>query len=612
MVMDQPLPASSYPKEAAWCWTPQTGELVYDPRLPRLLGLSPSAKLTTPADFVRRALKGRLNPLEPANDRAVANFEVDWPHLLRRRTYFELTFVVGRKSQRRLRVQSQRVNDHTVGRVSDITHLTKAAQEELDRARYDVLTGLWTRRHFEVVARRWLEEVSQSDSKELAWLVIDMRQLKLINDINGHPVGDCVLAEVGRRLGQAVVPDEIIVGRYGGDEFVAVIKFDDEGVLRRYADHIQRLLGFDYEVGPFDLDVEARRLLEGLEIDLRALQAPKTLQIKCDIGMATTSVHVTSLTQLHRRADVAMYYAKNTQLGHPAYYDGEIEAYAEEQLATVNQELIAAVREGFDLECLLTIDRVGNICGVEFLLANNVKKVLGYREMEKLIATLAQKNLLLPSEMESWRRAFDQLTEWRSRWPQLPMRASVNLPQNVLRSPLELREYLKNLRRVTKVDPSWVTIEVSEVIELTARDQAVLRELSDQGFTIAHDDVTMGHAGLTRLMDNPFITEVKIDKSVVDHLLPPAETKKIQLITSQIKSFIDYGLIVVAEGVQTAEQFDILHRAGVHMFQGSLFSRDLGDGKQSLAMVTTLLDNQVADEGFWASELVAASTALRA
>jgi diguanylate cyclase (GGDEF)-like protein len=420
-----------------------------------------------------------------------------------------------------------------------------AGQQQLaHRANHDALTDLANRALFE---QRTQESLARLSGGTLSVALIDLDDFKAINDRLGHAVGDALLVVVGQRLRECVRQDDV-VARLGGDEF---------GLL---------LHGLRTDLAT---DVLAR-ITDALNRPVQALGYD--LLVRASVGLAEASADA-GPQELLRRADVAMYAAKERGKGRHALYDAELEQHQAAD-AQLGAELRRALDDG---EFSLVYQPIvglpdGRWTGLETLVRwqNPVRGPVG---PDVFIPIAERTGLIVPLGGWILRTALHQAAEWEAAYgPDAPREIGINVSARQLREP----GFADDVRRAlaeTGVDPERVVVEVTETAVFdggVALD--TLQELVGLGVKVALDDFGTGHSSLGLLRTCP-VDVLKVDKSFVDGI--GGRSEEAVIATAMIQITNGLHLQAIAEGVETAEQADTLYRLGYRFAQGYYFSRPL-------------------------------------
>jgi diguanylate cyclase (GGDEF)-like protein len=438
---------------------------------------------------------------------------------------------------RQARVAFERV--HLMDRL-----LVEVSQKE-HQAFHDQLTGLPNRLQFTIVVEEALRRASEPDSI-VAVLLIDLDHFKEINDTLGHQRGDVLLRDTAMRLSATASEGEHLA-RLGGDEFGVVLRWarsvaDAVDAARRFGDAVRQ---------PF--------LSEGL-----------TIQVSASIGIAVAPDHGSDGTTLLRRAEVAMYGAKETSTS-VEVYDPQRDRYSTRRLALA-AELRAAVEAGgigVHYQPKVALED-GRVVGMEALSRwhHTMHGDVGPDEFIELAERTGLIRLLTEHVLRS---AFHDAVRLRAEGHELSV--AVNVAPSLLVD-LEFPDLLAQLVGESEVDPRMVVLEVTESTMMTdsARARSVLESLDEIGVELSIDDFGTGYSSLAYLSTLP-VDEVKIDRSFVMGMA--VDERLASIVTSTIALGHALGLRVVAEGVENRGTWDLLRDAGCDLAQGFHVARPM-------------------------------------
>ena len=433
---------------------------------------------------------------------------------------------------------------HLIVVIEDITG-RKAVEEALrHQALHDALTGLPNR----TLLLDRLEQAlrsAQRDGRPLALLLLDLDRFKEVNDTFGHPAGDRLLRQVGRRL-RRVVRAADTVARLGGDEFAVLLSAADTGGATAVAEKIRRAL--EAPVGRGGSRVSAA----------------------ASIGIALYPAHGTEATTLLQHADVAMYVAKRTG-GAAAVYDPTQDISTPNRLALLADLRGAIARDELVLHYQPKVDlATGRVARVEALVRWQHPR-RGLLPPAQFIPLAEQTGLMGPLTLWVLGEALRQCARWRRAG--LALGVNVNLSMANLHDPA-LPEAVAGLLQAHGVAPADLRLEVTEsamAADMT-RTIATLERLATLGVHIAVDDYGTGYSSLAYLKRLP-VDELKIDKGFVRHLA--TDETDATIVRSTIGLGHNLGLRVVAEGVEDHATLELLRVMGADAVQGYYVSRPL-------------------------------------
>jgi len=411
-----------------------------------------------------------------------------------------------------------------------------AARREA-QALHDSLTGLPNRTLLFEHARRELR--SATEDARAAMILIDLDGFKEINDALGHVTGDRVLKQVASALSASARPQDTCA-RLGGDEFAVLCS------------------GLPSEEGALEIGSRLVGSLTGV-IDLEGIH----LNVEASAGVALCPGHASDVDLLLQRADIALYRAKGAKRGRVLLYDESFDDTSIEQLTLMGQ-----LRSGLDRELLVHYQPKcrlsdGAFVGVEALVRWE-HPTLGLLVPDRFIRSAEKSGLILPLTVQVFRQVLEQ---WR-RWCEdgLDPAIAVNVSAASISDPM-LPGALRSLFEELPGPRPSMLVEVTETS--TVRDDgsvpAVLSELRDIGLGLSIDDFGTGHASLARIRDLGPV-ELKIDQSFV--LASTESERDVALIRAATDLGHGLGMKVVAEGIETAEQLNVVAEIGCDLAQG--------------------------------------------
>ncbi|WPO98730.1 EAL domain-containing protein [Pseudomonas sp. HR96] len=437
----------------------------------------------------------------------------------------------------------------------DISQLKNAQAQIRHLAYHDSLTNLPNRA---LLMERLSQQISLLKRQEQrgALLFLDLDHFKHINDSLGHPVGDAVLKIITARL-EASVRLEDLVARLGGDEFVVLLT---------------GLLGSREEV--------AAQVQDAADTLRELLAAPMALdgnrlQVTPSIGVALIPDHGQTPADLLKRADIALYRAKDAGRNATQLYQHSMQKAASERLQMENDLRLALARGELSLHYQPQVDaREDRIVGAEALLRWH-HPLLGQQSPGQFIQILEESGMIL--EVGSW-----VLDEACAACAQLigdglVDRDTFSLCVNI--SPRQFRQadFVERVARSLaqhQLPCRLLKLEITEGLVIQNVEDTIgkMRALKDLGVSFAMDDFGTGYSSLTYLKRLP-VDALKIDQSFVrDATHDPNDAEIIRAIVAMARSL---DLVVIAEGVEQSEQLDFLQRLGCHLYQGYLHSRPM-------------------------------------
>ena len=429
--------------------------------------------------------------------------------------------------------------------VSDVTDAVASASRLQFAATHDMLTELPNRVLLHERLTLALARVQRINSS-IAVLFLDLNRFKRINDSLGHRLGDEVLKVVADRL-RANCRSTDFVARWGGDEFVVVI----EDVS-----------------SPEAVALAAAKLVEALHEDIEA--EGQRMASSCSIGIALAPQDGTDIDLLLARADTAMYRAKSHTDAGFHFYSSELKVWTREYLA-MEVDLRQALRDDqFVLHYQPQFElRSGNLVGFEALLRwqrspqelVQPNEFIGFAEETGLIVDIGAWVVM--------QVARDLAQTLAARRPALPVAVNVSARQCLNRNIVQV---LRTALRDTGVPAALIKLEITETTAMTDASEVaeLLQEISALGVRIALDDFGTGYSSLSYLKRFP-INELKIDRSFVQHMATNSDDAAI--VRATIALAHELGILVVAEGVETEAQSQLLAAQRCDIAQGFLFGR---------------------------------------
>ena len=433
------------------------------------------------------------------------------------------------------------------------THSLRKATEELEvkrreqewQALHDSLTGLPNRTLFMQRLHEAIEGAAFQGTK-VAVMVMDLNGFKEINDTLGHHYGDLLLEEIGPRL-QDVVREGDLVARLGGDEFGLVLpSLPDESIAVGAAQRLMEALE-----QPLNLD--------GLAIDVSA-----------SLGIAIYPSHSEDVETLLRRADVAMYAAKEAQAGYETYEPSR-DRYSASRLTLLGQIRPALENQEFVLYYQPKMDlSTGRVNGVEALIRWQHPE-RGLILPDEFIPLVERTVLVRPLTLYVLNEALRQWHIWAAGGYDLVI--AVNLSARSLLD-VTLPDHVAQMLRRWDVPPDRLTLELTEssLMADSVRSMAVLHRLSAVGVSLSVDDFGTGYSSLSHLKRLP-IHEIKVDRSFVTNM--KNDPNDALIVRATVDLGRNLGLRVVAEGVEDPQTWSELMAMGCDLAQGYYLGRPM-------------------------------------
>ncbi len=416
---------------------------------------------------------------------------------------------------------------------------------------HDALTGLPNRAWFVDQIAGVIERRDQEADLNYAVLFIDLDRFKLVNDSLGHGIGDILLQEVAKRLTTCLrEPD--VVARLGGDEFAILLKgIRNDDCALEVAKRVQEQLK-----QPFTL--------EGLEIFSEA-----------SIGIALGVQNYQQPEDLLRDVDVAMYCAKAQGKGQYEVFDPVMQIRVRESLLLENDLRLAIARDELSLHYQPIISAAtGHLSSFEAL-ARWQHPVEGWVSPAKFIPLAEENRSIIPLGWWVFQTACRQMRLWHEQFPaQQHLKLNVNFSAVQLQQ-VNLVEQVNNVLQATGLNGRSIKLEITEsyLLEDTVAQIEVLRGLKALGIQICIDDFGTGYSSLSCLHEFPIDT-LKIDRSFIRRI-DPQSGRNLETVRMIITLAHSFGMDVVAEGIESADQLQKLRDLDCDYFQGFLISRPM-------------------------------------
>ncbi len=442
-----------------------------------------------------------------------------------------------------------------LGAVHDVTERRQAEEQVENLAFYDPLTSLPNRR---LLLDRLEQALALSARTGLrgALLFIDLDHFKNLNDTKGHEAGDQLLVQQSRRL-KICVREGDTVARLGGDEFIIILGE----------------LSADEETAAEEVTELTRRILRALSLPVALSYRQMTdYENTCSIGVTMFLGHETSVDELLRRADMAMYQAKADGRNTFRFFDPEMQHLLSERLKLEDDLKHALLQSQFVLYLQPQVAEGEVLVGAEVLLR--------WQHPEKgIVSPLdfipAAERTGLIVEIGAW--VIDRSCELLAGWAGQPQSAQLTLAVNVSARQFHQPDFAGQIASSLKrfgVAPSRLKLELTESLALeNVEDTAArMRELREMGVHLSLDDFGTGQSSLSYLKQLP-LSQLKVDQSFVRDI--STDPNDAVLVKTIIGMAHNLRLEVIAEGVETDEQRSFLYENGCKFYQGYLFSPPL-------------------------------------
>lgn len=442
-----------------------------------------------------------------------------------------------------------RENRKLIGILTDITD-NKQNEEQVRKLSYfDSLTGCLNKATFIESLDAWLSV--KDFNKDSVLLFIDLDNFKRINDTLGHEIGDKILHYVGELL-RETLPQEALIGRFGGDEFVVFC--------------------------PLVNDMkEVHTLIYGLlsQFKEKLVFGKVKVHVTCSMGVAICPVDGEDSAMLLKNADTAMYKAKDNGKNSYSFYTPAMTQLLDRRLQIEEALREAVSKKSFRLQFQPIVDVASKrTIGCEALV-RMIDSELGFISPGEFIPIAEETDLIIEAGDWVLENALYALKDYHERgFDQFYMNINVSSMQ------IKEVDFLEKLKeKIKKVDAptSFIKLEVTEsvLMENIEASIALFKQVKALGIKIVLDDFGTGYSSLNYLRNIP-LDVLKIDKSFIDEIT----TSKVlsEIVDSIINMAHALNITVVAEGVETENQFEILKAKGCDLIQGFYFSRPLDGG----------------------------------
>ncbi len=438
----------------------------------------------------------------------------------------------------------------------DVTERNNAQERIARLARFDELTGLANRTQFRERIVGMLAAVKDRDS-HLAVHLIDLDRFKTVNDTLGHPIGDLLLKQVADRLSALIRPGDMIT-RFGGDEFV---------ILQTHTSRQQ------------DAHALALRITRALKEPFHI--AGHRIDVGASVGITMAPHDGVDADELIKKADMALYAAKNNGGNNHRFFAIEMEDAAQERRSLELELREAIALDQFELHYQPLVDlHTGRVTTCEALL-RWTHPVRGNIPPSIFIPVAEETGLIIA--LGEW--ALNRACADASNWPR-EVRVAVNL------SPVQFRDEGLGLQVVAALAKSGLSahrleLEVTERLLLEDNDSTLetMHQLHELGVSLSLDDFGTGYSSLNYLRKFPF-QKIKIDRSFIADLGDGRDARAIIGAVASLGAGLDK--IVVAEGIETEEQMNLVRTQGCHEGQGYLFGKPM-----SAADIRSRLDKPI-------------------
>ncbi|MDP2559653.1 cache domain-containing protein [Psychrobium sp. 1_MG-2023] len=442
---------------------------------------------------------------------------------------------------------AQRFGDYEERISQDFNELNKVKELLEHQALHDTLTKLPNRVSLDRQIKKGIERSKATDSN-LAVMFVDLDDFKKINDRYGHSVGDKLLEVLGEQF-EGLLAEGDTVARFGGDEFIFC--FPD---LTTYA-QAERKVDLIREVFTRKFAIDG-----------------KVIYSTCSVGVAMYPDDGDDPELLISKADIVLYKSKSTKKGHFLFFNPEINTQVQRDLLLESELRSAVIKQELSVLYQPQIEvSSGKIQGVEALVRWH-NESLGHVSPAEFIQVAEDIDIISQIGFFVIEQSLQDIMTYNQGVKE-PLQLSINIsPKQLMEE--SFSQKLFDLTNRVGVDRSLITLELTEnaLISDLNKVRPILQTLRDSGFKLSLDDFGTGYSSLSYLSNLP-MNEIKIDRTFIDKFLTNKQSESLVKTIIAIGDFCD--LAVVAEGVETHEQYERLQQYQCHLIQGYYFDRPL-------------------------------------
>ncbi len=533
--------------DGLWDWNLISNAMYFSPRWKEMMGCEDNEISQNPDEWFRRVHPEEIGLLRDTLSAHISgktpHFEQEYQMLHKNGTYrwmLSRGLVIRNEEGRAVRM----AGSHT-----DVTG-RKQAEKQLHRnAFYDTLTGLPNRALFINRLDQAVGRAQRKSDYKFAVLFLDVDRFKNINDSLGHASGDLMIKEMARRIAGCLRLGDT-PARIGGDEFAVLLDdIADANDATRVAERFQQELSQVFMLGEHEF-------------------APSI-----SVGIALSTTGYEHAADVLRDAEIAVARAKSLGMGRREIFDTAMHERAVRLLRLESDLRRALEKQSFEVYYQAIVElKSGRIAGFEAL-ARWLHPSRGMISPGDFIPVAEDTGLIVPLDQWMLRESCRQMMEWQERaGGNLPLFMSVNLSSKQFSSS-DLVEQVQQALTATNFEPRRLKLEITEsaIMDNAETAASMLLEMREMGIQLSIDDFGTGYSSLSYLHRFPLDT-LKIDRSFVARMGDHGEEEIVRTIIMLSKNL---AMAVVAEGVETQEQLDILRKLDCDYGQGYLFSRPL-------------------------------------
>lgn len=446
---------------------------------------------------------------------------------------------------------------------SELNKLANESEKTVYHLAYsDPLTELPNRRLFQDRLEHAIA-LSNRTNQYRALMFLDMDNFKALNDTKGHAMGDLLLIEVAKRLKNNVRASDT-VARLGGDEFVVLLgelsedeKFASEQALM-IAEKVSSELANPYQLNGFVFNCSA------------------------SIGVTMFRNAGMTIEEVHKRADAAMYQAKDAGRNTVRFFDPQTQAMLEARSELENELRMALERRELHMYFQIQVDQDTKPIGAEALI-RWIHPQMGMVFPGQFIGMAEETGLILPIGQWVLESVCTQIKLWESN----PRACDLQISVNVSAKQFHQDDFVSKVIEVIKqaeINPARLKLELTESMVLDDVEDTVkkMKALKEHGVRFSMDDFGTGYSSLSYLTQLP-LDQLKVDQSFVRNIgIKPTDAVIVQTIIGMATNL---NIESIAEGVETQAQRDFLERAGCNLYQGYLYGKPVAVAKFTSALM---------------------------
>ncbi len=455
--------------------------------------------------------------------------------------------------------------DNSVASLADITELKKAERQIYHQAFHDTLTGLPNRALFIEILNMAIKRSKRRSDYCFAVLYLDIDRFKLVNDSLGHNVGDKLIVAFANRLKDSLREIDSLA-RFGGDEFVILLE-------------------------DIESDEYASNIAERLQKDLKRpfMVSGKEVFAPASFGVVSNTKDYDRAENIIRDADSAMYHAKEKGKAQFKVFDKKLHEKAIHLLQRETDLRKAIHSNQFENHYQPIVDlKTASLVGFEALVRWNHPQ-LGLIFPDSFISIAEETGLIIPMTRLVAEAACQDLQKWQKQLgDHIPLSMNLNISSKHFLLPSLLDDIQKILNK-TGLSPERLKLEITETALMEDADETIrlVHRLKDYGLQLVIDDFGTGYSSLSYLQRLPIDT-LKVDRSFVSRIQNEPDGNR-NIVEAIISLAHRLNMVVVAEGVETPEQYAILLEMTCQLGQGYLFSKPL-DKKTVDELIQTIHD----------------------